>query len=230
MNGEEPSPCLPCPGVSPLYAVNESSHPNASVCYPGIVEVYVVNRPPIKQGYSVNDVIVINFTRPTFQPVDSHVVFSPNISDLNYKPLWIENGQVLELTMTNVDALYSYTGLGGKLAYETYKNASSTAPYLNVTVFGAQIFDQQKKSGSMNDTVYFPVTGSWGTPDIPCVITATAVNSGISAGMNAGDQLWILFNEDVSIKGMEQLRVLPAAVLDGLFTWSSRPWTNYTGE
>ncbi len=67
----------------------------------------------------------------------------------------------------------------------------------------------------------------------------TAINAGMAEGLNSGDQLIFAFDEDVSL-------ILPAnsfrptnvtvtdtklnmTVLDDIFTWSFRPWRNYSG-
>lgn len=69
------------------------------------------------------------------------------------------------------------------------------------------------------------MTGNWGLPTMPQVLSAIAYDTGVNPGFFVGDSLVISFNQKVF-----PIPVATKADLDNLFLWSDEEWTNYTGR
>ena len=201
----------------------EGSYAGAVACYPGLLSVYIIDTPPVMPGPSQYDMIVFNFSRPTAQPgADPYSValFTPPISPSTYSAAWTQNGQVLELTMLDVSAETASLQTG--LLYD--------ANTLRVEVLGYNITDVTGQSGSMPD-MNFTVGGSWGNYSKPSVLSATAVNSGLAAGLNVNDSLIIQFDQNVQIYyGGAAFPNPNSSILNQLISFSSVAWTDISGR
>ena len=72
--------CLACP-VYPGALIQEGSAAGAADCWPGVLTAVAFNPAPVVVGFSVNDIVVFRFTKPTTAP-PAPVLFSPPLGTL----------------------------------------------------------------------------------------------------------------------------------------------------
>ena len=166
--------CQPCPRF-------EGSNPGAMECWPGVVSAIASNPPVVLMGLSVGDVVTLNFTRRTSQPVDilDKVEFAPSIGVL--QPSWRAQGKVLQLTVTSVAGI-------ALSAVDVVNGAVSVSVRGLLSASGLS---------QVSEEVAVVVGGSWGMPTPPVIIAATAYDSGMNAGLWTNDTLLLAFDQAV---------------------------------
>jgi hypothetical protein len=174
---------------------SDNSTAGSAACWPGVTSVIAFNPPPVTPGFSVGDVVVVNFSSPT--NTSAVVSFSPPIG-VTLKS-WRAGNRELWFTVTNT------------LGVDTSAVDVATGSLL-VSVSGVFSF-----SGGSPPSVEVtrPVGGTWGVPSPPIIVDVAAHDAGRSVGIGTNDALVITFDQAVR----QVAGVLPPGVLASLVTF-----------
>ncbi len=178
--------CVPC---DPF----DDSGNGSVACWPGVLSAFAFNPPPVTPGFSVGDVVVINFSSPT--NTSAIVVFSPPIGVTSSS--WRPGNRQLWLTVVvavGVNASAVDVAMGA----------------LSVSVSGVFSADH---ASSASTGVALTVGGTWGVPAPPVIVDVTAADGGRNVGPGTGDTLVVTFDQAVrQVAGVQTPMLLAGLV------------------
>jgi hypothetical protein len=167
-----------CVACAPL----DGSSAGAAACWPGVVSVTAFNPVPVTPGFSVGDVVVVNFSSPT--NASAVVVFTPSIGATSSS--WRAGNRELWLTVVSaagVDAAAVDVATGA----------------LSVSVSG--VFSSRGASPG-SEAVSRVVGGTWGLRTPPVILDVSVVDTGRNVGPGTNDTLTIVFDQAVRQVGV----------------------------
>jgi hypothetical protein len=182
--------CVPCPSgtFSAATAATmsetceqcgplDNSSAGSVACWPGVVSAVAFNPPPVTPGFSVGDVVVVNFSSPT--NTSAVVSFVPPAGTTSRS--WRAGNRELWFVVTsavgvNTSAVEVATGL------------------LSVSVSG--VFSADGASPS-SVGVTLSVGGTWGVPSPPVIVDVVAFDTGRNVGLGTNDTLVVTFDQAV---------------------------------
>lgn len=97
---------------------------------------------------------------------------------------WLDSGRVLQIRVEDVS--------GVSCNKDDYEIGN-----LKVTLVEGGGLKDAGNLSPPHPSVQWSVSGSWGVPSPPQILSVTAVNSGGQAGFGDGDSVMIEFNQDV---------------------------------
>jgi hypothetical protein len=160
-----------------LCAPFDGSTDGSVVCWPGVVSVTAFNPPPVTPGFSLGDVVVVNFSSRTNASVV--VTFSPPIGTVSSS--WRAGNRELWLAVTNS------SGVNASAVDVATGSLSASVS----AVFSSD--GRSPPSAAVNRTV----GGSWGIPAPPVIVDVVVTDGGRNVGPGTNDTLVMTFDQAV---------------------------------